>query len=164
MADIKKIAEVLNNMVKLADDMDKDGLHDISDGLDKIADRIVEKIAGEKIDYKDWEIQNSSLKENDWALNVSRGEEEEGTNPILVKIQDGIMTVSHDGKLYKSGIQFKSQYFYSDRFKNSIARAFRGLQTGKVSFTQVEEMYDLQKISDDKSTKPDAAPEVETGM
>src|SRR3990167_622808 len=96
MADIKKIAAVLNNMVKLADDMDKDGLHEISDGLDKIADRIVEKIAGEKIDYKDWEIQSGSLKDTDWALNVSRGEEEEGSNPILIKIQDGIMTVQYD--------------------------------------------------------------------
>ena len=65
------------------------------------------------------------------------------------------MTVRHKNTVYKSGIQFKSPYFYSDRFKNSIARAFRGLETGKVSFTQVEEMYDLRKVKEDKQKKKD---------
>ena len=156
------IKNVLTYMAELSDLMDKEGFQKVASGLDKVADTVMFKyklasfdahlirVAGEKIDYKDWEVQSDSLSGSDWALNVSRGEEEENNDPILVKIQNGIMTVRYKGKFYKSGIQFKSEYFYSDKFKNSIARAFRGLQTGKVSFTHVQEMYDLNKFKDGK--------------
>jgi len=157
----EKINNILEKLASVSDKMDKKGFTGIANKLDNVFNSIAYgkldskliKTAGEKMDYKDWEIHHESLKGNDWALNVSRGEEEESSDPILVKIQNGIMTVRHKGIFYKSGIKFESEYFFSDKFKNSIARAFRGLQTGKVSFTSVQEMYDLQKVKGDKTKK-----------
>jgi len=153
--------KLIEHMVRTADRLDDIGLEKIARGLDDVmvgvvfeeSDRQIVRVAGEKIDYREWEVNHDSLQGSDWALNVSRGEESENENPVLVKIQDGIMTVRYKDKMYKSGIQFKSEYFYSDKFKNSIARAFRGLVTGKVSFTHVEEMYDLEKVKDLKGKK-----------
>ena len=153
------IVGLIQEIIKTADEMDNLGFDKIAVGLDSIGRSIlidefdkdlIKRTAGEKISFKEWEVHHESLKGNDWALNVSRGEEDEKKNPVLVKIQNGVMTVRHKKGLYKSGIQFQSEYFYSDRFKNSVARMFRGLVTGKVSFTSVEEMYDLEKIKDVK--------------
>lgn len=155
-----KLNDILERIANVATRLDKKGFTHIANKLDDVNNSIIFgtlerkmiKTAGEKIDYKDWEIHHESLAGKDWALNVSRGEEEESTDPILVKIQDGIMTVRYKGTFYKSGIKFESEYFYSDKFKNSIARSFRGLQTGKVSFTSAQEMYDLNETKKDKKT------------
>ena len=152
----KELLDVVEYIVRVADDFDDIGLYKIAGKLDSIAseicfDDLMKKTAGEKMNHKEWEISDPSLQGNDWAMDVSRGEDEDKPK-VYVKIQDGVMTVRYKDKIYRSGIQFQSEYFYSDKFKNSIARVFRGLVTGKVSFTSAEEMYDLEMF---KKVKPD---------